>query len=121
MLNVSFILPGMFYGRDARKRAETYKASRELGSKLAHYYLHHILVAKACHETKSDTKDGKIPSTPSVTEIAKSCGKAYGHKKGNASEKLGLLKESICSMHINTKAFKKLQFNIKVLKKNTKL
>lgn len=71
----------MFYGRDARKRAETYKASRELGSKLAHYYLHHILVAKACHETKSDTKDGKIPSTPSVTEIAKSVVKGMDTKR----------------------------------------
>lgn len=81
-----------FYGRsrDPRETAETYKASRELGSELAHHHLHQILLAKACHKANSDEKDGKTHSASLVRETAKSHGKECGHKRGSASEKLGL-------------------------------
>lgn len=36
------------WGTGARERAETYKASQELGSELACHH-HHVLLAKACH------------------------------------------------------------------------
>lgn len=95
MLHVSFIFLGMFsqVGHRCRERAETYKASQELGSELACHHLHHNLLAKACHRP-THKKDGKHILLFSERNF-KVNGKGCRHKRGNVGEKLGLLIESI--------------------------
>lgn len=76
---------------------------------LTQCYFHHILLAKACHEAKLDTRGGEIDSTPQWKELQSHIAKGHGYREGNNCDYS--CKQHTIVHHFSVFCFKTLVFS----------